>query len=248
MPGWPAAGKTGTSQDFRDAWFIGYTGHLVTGVWLGNDDSSPTKKATGGGLPVEIWSRFMKAAHQGVAVAALPGLAGAPSFASALPRQSLRCRRRRSARKAADRPSGRRRSSAGSTAGSSTGCSGGADEAPCATLPAHPERGMRLKDKIAIVTGGAHGIGHAIARRYVAEGARVTIADVDAEAGAAAARALGQAQFVHTDVGDAQAAEHVVAETCRAFGGSTSWSTMPASFTAPISSRWRKPISTACCG
>ena len=70
-----AAGKTGTSQDFRDAWFIGYTSNLVTGVWLGNDDNSPTKKATGGGLPVEIWSRFMKAAHQGVPVAALPELA-----------------------------------------------------------------------------------------------------------------------------------------------------------------------------
>jgi penicillin-binding protein 1A len=83
LPGWPAAGKTGTSQDFRDAWFIGYTGHLVAGVWVGNDDSSPTKKATGGSLPVEIWSRFMRAAHQGVAVAALPGLAAAPSFASA---------------------------------------------------------------------------------------------------------------------------------------------------------------------
>ncbi|MEA2988697.1 MAG: penicillin-binding protein, partial [Alphaproteobacteria bacterium] len=52
LPGWPAAGKTGTSQDFRDAWFVGYTAHLVTGVWLGNDDSSPTRKATGGGLPV----------------------------------------------------------------------------------------------------------------------------------------------------------------------------------------------------
>jgi penicillin-binding protein 1A len=85
LPGWPAAGKTGTSQDFRDAWFIGYTGHLVAGVWVGNDDSSPTKKATGGSLPVEIWSRFMRAAHQGVAVAALPGLAAAPSFASAAP-------------------------------------------------------------------------------------------------------------------------------------------------------------------
>src|SRR5215468_2385782 len=85
LPGWQAAGKTGTSQDFRDAWFIGYTGHLVAGVWLGNDDSSPTKKATGGGLPVDIWSRFMKVAHQGAAVAALPGLSAAPSFASALP-------------------------------------------------------------------------------------------------------------------------------------------------------------------
>jgi penicillin-binding protein 1A len=71
IPGWMAAGKTGTSQDFRDAWFIGYTASLVTGVWLGNDDNSPTKKATGGGLPVEVWTRFMRAAHQGVPVAAL---------------------------------------------------------------------------------------------------------------------------------------------------------------------------------
>ncbi len=44
----------------------------MTGVWLGNDDNSPTKKATGGGLPVEVWTRFMRAAHQGVPVAALP--------------------------------------------------------------------------------------------------------------------------------------------------------------------------------
>lgn len=62
LPGWDAAGKTGTSQDFRDAWFIGYTGALVTGVWLGNDDNAPTKHVAGGSLPVEIWSRFMKQA------------------------------------------------------------------------------------------------------------------------------------------------------------------------------------------
>ena len=80
LPGWPAAGKTGTSQDFRDAWFIGYTGHLVTGVWLGNDDGSPTKKVTGGSLPVEIWSRFMRDAHQGVPVASLPGASGGGLF------------------------------------------------------------------------------------------------------------------------------------------------------------------------
>jgi penicillin-binding protein 1A len=74
LPGWQAAGKTGTSQDYRDAWFIGYTSHLVTGVWLGNDDNSPTRKAVGGGLPVEVWSRFMRVAHQGVAPVPLPGL------------------------------------------------------------------------------------------------------------------------------------------------------------------------------
>src|SRR6201999_2476796 len=82
IPGWQAAGKTGTSQDFRDAWFIGYTANLVTGVWLGNDDNSPTKKATGGGLPVEVWTRFMRTAHQGVPVAALPNSrGGGPSLA-----------------------------------------------------------------------------------------------------------------------------------------------------------------------
>jgi len=73
VPGWQAAGKTGTSQEFRDAWFIGYTSHLVAGVWLGNDDNSPTKKASGGNLPVEIWSRFMRAAHNGVPPQPLPG-------------------------------------------------------------------------------------------------------------------------------------------------------------------------------
>jgi penicillin-binding protein 1A len=72
LPGWPAAGKTGTSQDFRDAWFIGYTAHLVTGVWLGNDDGSPTKHVTGGSLPVEIWSDFMRSTHRGVPVETLP--------------------------------------------------------------------------------------------------------------------------------------------------------------------------------
>ncbi|HEX4407824.1 MAG TPA: PBP1A family penicillin-binding protein [Xanthobacteraceae bacterium] len=80
LPGWQAAGKTGTSQDFRDAWFIGFTSHLVTGVWLGNDDNTPTKRAVGGGVPVEIWSRFMKVAHQGVAPTPLPGLNAASSW------------------------------------------------------------------------------------------------------------------------------------------------------------------------
>ncbi len=72
LPVWDAAGKTGTSQDFRDAWFIGYTSALVTGVWLGNDDNSPTKHVAGGSLPVEIWSRFMKQALQKTQPVPLP--------------------------------------------------------------------------------------------------------------------------------------------------------------------------------
>jgi penicillin-binding protein 1A len=81
LPGWPVAGKTGTSQDFRDAWFVGFTGRLVTGVWFGNDDSSPTKKLTGGSLPVVVWSRFMKTAHHGVPVVDLPGASAPLPFA-----------------------------------------------------------------------------------------------------------------------------------------------------------------------
>jgi penicillin-binding protein 1A len=73
LPGWPAAGKTGTTQDHKDAWFVGFTAHLVTTVWVGNDDGDPMKKVTGSGLPAEIWNRFMREAHKSVPVSALPG-------------------------------------------------------------------------------------------------------------------------------------------------------------------------------
>jgi penicillin-binding protein 1A len=73
IAGRPAAGKTGTSQDFRDAWFVGYTAELAAGIWFGNDDGTPTKKTTGGNLPAITWQRFMSDAHDGVAVAELPG-------------------------------------------------------------------------------------------------------------------------------------------------------------------------------
>ncbi len=79
LPGWQAAGKTGTSQDWRDAWFVGYTAKLVTGVWFGNDDGTPTRKASGGNLPVDAWSRYMKAALKGQAPVPLPGTWHAPA-------------------------------------------------------------------------------------------------------------------------------------------------------------------------
>jgi len=68
-----AGGKTGTSQDSRDAWFVGHTAHLVTGIWFGNDDNSPTKKLTGGSLPAKAWGSYMRAAHQGLKSKLLPG-------------------------------------------------------------------------------------------------------------------------------------------------------------------------------
>lgn len=70
----PAAGKTGTSQGNRDAWFVGYTRHLVAGVWMGNDDASPMKGVTGGGLPAHLWKRIMTRAHRNFPLRPLPGV------------------------------------------------------------------------------------------------------------------------------------------------------------------------------
>ncbi|WP_051213916.1 transglycosylase domain-containing protein [Maritalea myrionectae] len=69
---WPIAGKTGTSQKNRDALFVGYSARLVTGVWVGNDDDTPTN-ASGGNVPVQVWHDFMQKAHEGLAVAQIPG-------------------------------------------------------------------------------------------------------------------------------------------------------------------------------
>ena len=68
----PVAGKTGTTQDFRDAWFVGFTADLVTGVWFGNDDNSPMNHVAGGSLPAHTWHAFMVQAVQGMPVRPLP--------------------------------------------------------------------------------------------------------------------------------------------------------------------------------
>ncbi len=86
--GRPAAGKTGTSQDFRDAWFVGYTANLITAVWMGNDNGASTKGVTGGALPARTWKAFMEKAHENLAPQPLPGLTpdggGAPGWLEAL--------------------------------------------------------------------------------------------------------------------------------------------------------------------
>jgi penicillin-binding protein 1A len=80
----PAAGKTGTTQDFRDAWFIGFTADLVAGVWLGNDDNSAMNHVTGGTLPAKTWRAFMLEAEKGLPARPLPGApAAGPQVASA---------------------------------------------------------------------------------------------------------------------------------------------------------------------
>jgi penicillin-binding protein 1A len=70
---YPAGGKTGTTQSFKDAWFIGYTAQWVGGVWLGNDNASPMRSVTGGSLPAEIWKDVMLKAQEGLLAQPLPG-------------------------------------------------------------------------------------------------------------------------------------------------------------------------------
>ena len=65
IPGHEAAGKTGTTQDYHDAWFVGFTADYVASVWVGNDDSTPMKVVTGGSLPATIWREVMIAAEKG---------------------------------------------------------------------------------------------------------------------------------------------------------------------------------------
>lgn len=84
---WPIAGKTGTTQNNRDAVFVGYSARRVTGVWLGNDDGSPMKGVGGGSFPVSIWSDFMEKAHKGLVVADLP-TTGYTRFAKDSPQQN----------------------------------------------------------------------------------------------------------------------------------------------------------------
>jgi penicillin-binding protein 1A len=78
LPFTDSVGKTGTSSSYRDAWFVGFTGKYVTGVWIGNDDFRPTGGVTGGSLPAQTWQAYMSVAHKSMDFATIPGLAPHP--------------------------------------------------------------------------------------------------------------------------------------------------------------------------
>ena len=78
VSGYDIAGKTGTTSDYRDAWFIGFTGGFVTAVWTGRDDNTPMRKVTGGGVPAQIWREYMAQALPRLKVSAIPGGAAPP--------------------------------------------------------------------------------------------------------------------------------------------------------------------------
>jgi penicillin-binding protein 1A len=73
LEGIPVAGKTGTTNGYKDAWFVGFTGNLVASVWYGNDDSSPMNEMTGGTLPAMTWHEVMNLAHQNLEIRPIPG-------------------------------------------------------------------------------------------------------------------------------------------------------------------------------
>lgn len=74
LSGIPAAGKTGTTQSYVDAWFVGFTGNYSTAVWFGNDENTQTNDLTGGRLPAQTWQKYMRVAHINTPLVALPGL------------------------------------------------------------------------------------------------------------------------------------------------------------------------------
>jgi penicillin-binding protein 1A len=79
--GYDIAGKTGTTSDYKDAWFVGYTGGFVTAVWVGKDDNTPMRKVTGGGPPADLWHSFMAQALPHLKVQAIPAGPTAPEGA-----------------------------------------------------------------------------------------------------------------------------------------------------------------------
>lgn len=81
VPGFDLAGKTGTTSDYRDAWFVGYTGGFVAAVWVGRDDNTPMRRVTGGGAPAAVWQGFMSRALPRLRAEPIPG--GLPPQAEA---------------------------------------------------------------------------------------------------------------------------------------------------------------------
>ncbi|HZG31399.1 MAG TPA: transglycosylase domain-containing protein [Ensifer sp.] len=89
LSGWQVAGKTGTTQSSRDALFVGFTSDMTTGIWFGNDDGTPMKRVTGGGLPAQTWHQFMVQAEKGKTPAPIFGTSGGPIAPAQPPKSTV---------------------------------------------------------------------------------------------------------------------------------------------------------------
>jgi penicillin-binding protein 1A len=153
LDGIKAAGKTGTTNAYRDAWFVGYTGNYVCGVWVGNDDYAPTKRMTGGSLPAMTWRDIMAYAHQGIELKNIPGVAPGPTppppaavaeaaaAADAAPRPTLLTRRAADVLQRVERLLEDATRALASTPGTVSGGESGASLAQPGSVAATAERG-----------------------------------------------------------------------------------------------------------
>jgi len=104
LDGIKAAGKTGTTNAYRDAWFVAFTGNYIGGVWFGNDDYSALNRMTGGSLPAQTWHAIMEYAHQGVELKPIPGLGPATAAVAARPAPTVAAPAARTGGEVAQRP------------------------------------------------------------------------------------------------------------------------------------------------
>ncbi len=107
LPNIRSGGKTGTTQSYRDAWYVGFTGNYTAAVWLGNDDFSPSRNMTGGSLPAMIWQRLMVYAHQNIDLKPIPGIDNPfvdPKVAAKAEEAEKKRAAEETAKEAADRP------------------------------------------------------------------------------------------------------------------------------------------------
>jgi penicillin-binding protein 1A len=153
LDGIKAAGKTGTTNAYRDAWFVGYTGNYVCGVWVGNDDYAPTKRMTGGSLPAMTWRDIMAYAHHGIELKNIPGVAPGPTppppaavaeaaaAADAAPRPTLLTRRAADVLQRVERLLEDATRALASTPGTVSGGESGASLAQPGSVAATAERG-----------------------------------------------------------------------------------------------------------
>jgi penicillin-binding protein 1A len=104
LDGIKAAGKTGTTNAYRDAWFVAFTGNYIAGVWFGNDDYSALNRMTGGSLPAQTWHSIMEYAHQGVELKQIPGLGPATTAVAARPTPTVAAAPAKTGEAVAQRP------------------------------------------------------------------------------------------------------------------------------------------------
>ncbi|MBL8583966.1 MAG: PBP1A family penicillin-binding protein [Rhizobiaceae bacterium] len=138
LPGIRSGGKTGTTQSYRDAWYVGFTGNYTAAVWLGNDDFTATRNMTGGSLPAMVWQRLMAYAHQNIDLKPIPGIDN-PFVDAEVAAKAVEAEKKREAEAEAAAAAARPPTLSSATTRYLRDLSGLLRSAPTVTGPAEPE-------------------------------------------------------------------------------------------------------------